>query len=86
MTREFFLKTLTDKLEWYHVGLTKWAAMFFLLFVLTVWPAAREFLLSVAWQWYLTLCLAISIPIIVTMISPAKPRKRAGTKRSSQAP
>jgi hypothetical protein len=72
MAREFFLKTFTERLEWYHVGLTKWAAMFFLLFVLTAWPAARTLLLSIDWYWYLALSLLISVPIMSTMLTPPK--------------
>ena len=71
MAHGFFLKTLTDRLDWYDIGLIKWAAMFF---VLTAWPAARTLLLGIEWYWYLGLCVLISAPIIAKMVVPTKTR------------
>ena len=60
-----WIGSFVERMEWYDVALTKWSAMFFTLFVLTVWPDAQAFLLGIAWYWYLALCLLFAAPVTV---------------------
>lgn len=43
--------------SWWHYGSLKFAAMAFILFVITVWPAAMELVHSIHWGWFLVATL-----------------------------
>ena len=60
-----WISSVAKRMDWYDIALTKWAAVFFTLFILTVWQAARDVLLSVAWYWYLIITVTIMVPLIV---------------------
>ena len=76
MARTCMLKTLNERLDWYDIGLVKWGAVFFVLFIMTAWPSAGEFLLSVPWYLYLGLTALITVPILVKVAMRNGPSKR----------
>ena len=41
------------KLGVLDMGLVKWSAVFFTLFVIGIWPAFAEWVLGVHWGWFL---------------------------------
>jgi hypothetical protein len=41
--------------------------MFFTLFLVTVWPAFRTLVFSIAWYWYLGVGIVLAIPLIRKM-------------------
>jgi hypothetical protein len=44
-----------------NIGLIKFSSMAFILFLITVWPAAGESLMKVHWGWYLGLTIILSV-------------------------
>lgn len=44
-----------------NIGLVKFSSMAFILFLITVWPAAGESLMKVHWGWYLGLTIIFGI-------------------------
>jgi hypothetical protein len=55
------------KLKWYDFSLLKLDVFFFTLFLVTVWPAFRNLILSIAWYWYLAVAVLLMIPLLVKM-------------------
>ena len=53
-------KNKIKKLGLFDVGLVKLASMAFILFVITIWPAAMDFVHSVHWGWFLAACVVFS--------------------------
>jgi hypothetical protein len=60
-------KKLTKKMKWYDFSLLKGATFFFTLFLITVWDAFRNLVLSFDWYWYLIIAILLSIPIFKKM-------------------
>ena len=52
-----FIKAAASKLDWFDIALIKWSSVAFALMAAKLWPA----LLSLDWQWYLSLCLLFAI-------------------------
>ena len=48
-------------LDWKDVGLTKWSAIAFALFVVAVWPAFSDWVVSVHWGWFLVVSLILGV-------------------------
>jgi hypothetical protein len=62
MTEKF-----AQKMKWYDVALLKITVMFMTLFLITAWTGFREFILSIAWYWYLIISLVLMIPQLKKM-------------------
>ena len=61
------LNKMTKRMKWFDVSLVKLSSMAFILFVITLWPAALEFVLGISWGWWLA----------ITIILALRPIKRA---------
>jgi hypothetical protein len=55
------------KMKWYDVALLKITVMFMTLFLITAWTGFREFVLSIAWYWYLIIAVIMMIPLLKKM-------------------
>lgn len=58
-----------QNLNWCDITLTKFSVMFATLFLVTVWPTFRAFVLSFEWYWYLALMVLFAAPVIKKMFS-----------------
>jgi len=57
-------KNFSKDLKWYEVSLLKLCVVFCTLFLITVWPALGNVVLSVAWYWYLMIAIILAIPLV----------------------
>jgi hypothetical protein len=57
------------KMKWYDFSLLKLDVFFATLFLITVWPAFRNFILGFEWYWYLALTIILMVPILKKMFS-----------------
>lgn len=48
------------RMDTLDVGLIKWASIVFALFVVSVWPAFANWVVSVHWGWFLGVALILS--------------------------
>lgn len=51
------------KFKWYDVKLAQWAAIFFVLTLVSGWPAFLEAVLKLDWYWYLILAIVFGLPL-----------------------
>jgi hypothetical protein len=57
------------RLKWYDIGFVKWSVFFFTLFLIAVWDAFRNLVLSFEWYWYLALYILFVLPVLYRMFS-----------------
>ncbi|HII65855.1 TPA: hypothetical protein HA295_03715 [Candidatus Woesearchaeota archaeon] len=69
MTFFDWLDSNIQKMRWYDISFLKLAVFFATLFLITVWPAFRTFVLGFAWYWYLALMTIFMIPLLKKMFS-----------------
>lgn len=55
------------KMKWYDISLLKLTMFFFTLFLLTAWPAFKDFFMEIEWYWYLLLSILFMAPILKKM-------------------
>jgi hypothetical protein len=48
------------KLDIWDIGLVKFSSMAFILFLITVWPAAMTWVHSVHWGWFLAATIVLA--------------------------
>ena len=48
-----WLKKRVKRMDVWDVGLVKWSTAAFVLFIITIWPAAMELVHSIHWGWFL---------------------------------
>jgi len=58
-----FWKRLIRKMKWYDIALLKVSVFFFTLFLITSWPAFRDYVFGFEWYWYLLIFVIVSIPL-----------------------
>ena len=58
------LKKLIKKMKWYDISLIKLSTFFAALFLITVWPAFRDLVMSFEWHWYLILMIVFALPVM----------------------
>jgi hypothetical protein len=51
-------------LKWYDISLIKLSVLFATLCLVTLWPAFRVVVLSVAWYWYLVFTIIVALPVM----------------------
>ena len=54
---------LGKKMKWFDFSLLKLSVFFFTLFLITLWPSFRNFVLGIDWYWYLILSIVLAIPL-----------------------
>lgn len=57
------------KMTWCDISATKFSVLFATLFLVTVWPAFRNLVMSFEWYWYLILMILFAIPPMRKMFS-----------------
>lgn len=55
------LNRKTRSFKWYDLGLTKLSVAAFVLFVLSVWPAAIVWVQNTHWLWFLAATIVFSV-------------------------
>ena len=55
-----WLSKKLKKTDIWDIGLIKWTSITFILFVITVWPAAMELVHSIHWGWFLAATIILS--------------------------
>ena len=55
------MKPMNMKKMWYQYGTVKLASMAFILFLITVWPAAMALVHSIHWGWFLAAAILFSL-------------------------
>lgn len=55
------LQKNVKKLDIVDIGLTKWSAIFFPLFIASAWPAFTSFVVQTHWSWFLAISLLLAI-------------------------
>ncbi len=67
MCFEKLAKNFSKNLKWYDLSLLKLCVFFFTLFLVAVWPAFRNLVLSIAWYWFLIIGVILAIPLLKKM-------------------
>ena len=57
------------KFKWYDFSILKLDVFFFTLFLITVWPAFRDFVFGIEWFWYLAIAIVLMIPLLKKLFS-----------------
>jgi len=63
------VNNLGKKMTWFDFSLLKLSVFFFTLFLITVWPIFRNFVLGIDWYWYLITSIILAIPLWKKMFS-----------------
>lgn len=58
-----------NKMKFWDFALLKLSVLFSTLFLITVWPAFRNLVMSFDWYWYLIIAILLSAPLIKKMFS-----------------
>jgi len=58
---------LVKKMKWHDISLIKLSTFLFALFLITAWPAFREFVMRFDWYMYLILSIVAAIPVMKKM-------------------
>lgn len=65
-----WIESYIQKMKWYDISLIKASVLFAVLFLMTIAPAVADWLLAIAWYWYLGLFVIVMIPILKKLFSP----------------
>lgn len=57
------------KMRWYDFSLLKLGMIFIAFFLITVWSALNNWVMSVAWYWHLVIALVLMAPLFKKMLS-----------------
>lgn len=49
------------RLDMWDIGLIKWSVAAFVLFILSIWPAAMNWVAGVHWGWFLGVAIILAI-------------------------
>lgn len=60
-------ENLLSRMKWYDLSLLKGSVLFFTLFLVGIWDAFRELVLSISPYWYLAAFIIFSIPLFKKM-------------------
>jgi hypothetical protein len=60
-------ENLLSRMKWYDLSLLKGSVFFFTLFLVGIWGAFRELVLSISPYWYLAVFVVISVPLFKKM-------------------
>ena len=63
-----WLSKKLKKTDIWDIGLIKWTSITFILFVITVWPAAMELVHSIHWGWFLAVTIILSARPFIDII------------------
>ncbi|MFC1697419.1 hypothetical protein ACFL1H_03740 [Nanoarchaeota archaeon] len=64
-----WIEKFIKKMKWYDISIIKATVFFATLFLVTVWPAFRTLVLSIAWYWYLIIAVILMIPTLIKLFS-----------------
>ncbi len=67
MCFEKIVKKLKKNMEWYDFSFLKLSMFFVTLSLVTAWPAFNNFVMGIAWQWYLVLSIVFAVPLFKKM-------------------
>jgi uncharacterized membrane protein YqjE len=67
--KELFSFLNIKKLTVWDIKFIKWSVFFITLFLVRVWPAFRNLVLSIHWAWFLIIGLAFAIKPCIKVFS-----------------
>lgn len=59
-----WVESFAKKMKWYDISLLKLDVFFWTIFLVVVWPAFRNLVLSFEWYWYLGIAIILMIPLL----------------------
>lgn len=62
-----FVDRLIGKMKWYDISLLKLTVFFTSMFLLTAWPAFKDFFMGIEWYWHLLLSILFIAPLLKKM-------------------